>query len=160
MTKEIPLTQGQVALVDDWWYEELNQYKWHAAWSPGKRAFYAMRNAPMLLGKQKRIWMHAVIAGTPKGMDTDHINGKTLDNQGANLRVCTHAQNVHNSNKRTDNTSGFKGVSKHKHGWQARVGIGGESKYLGIYSTPDAAGRAYDEAAKQLHGEFANLNFP
>lgn len=43
MMKEIPLTQGKVASVDDCDYEYLNQWKWHPLKS-GK-TFYAVRNS-------------------------------------------------------------------------------------------------------------------
>jgi hypothetical protein len=33
--------------------------------------------------------------------------------------------------------------------------ISGKGKYLGLFSTPDAAFAAYCMAAKQLHGDFA-----
>jgi len=160
MTKEIPLTKGQVAIVDDWWYEELNAYKWHATWNPYTQSYYAVRMSKMLFGKQKTIQMHAVVAGTPKGMKTDHVNHNTLENTEENLRVCTHAQNMMNSGKYANNTSGFKGVTANGKGWRAQIGYGGEIFYLGIYPTREEAARVYDEEAKRLHGEFAVLNFP
>jgi hypothetical protein len=157
--KQIELTQGQVAIVDDWWYDELNQYKWFAARWRGAKSFYAVRNSKSFLGKKTIVLMHAVIAGTPKGMKTDHQNRNTLDNREENLRVCTNSQNHMNSGKHADNTSGYKGVYKFRRGWRALIGINGKLKYLGAYSTTEEAARAYDEAAKRLHGKFAILNF-
>lgn len=150
--KEIPLTQGQVAIVDDWRFEELNQYNWQAAWDKKKKSYYAKRKP----GKT----MHSVIAGTPKGFHTDHINGDTLYNLESNLRVCTCSQNQMNRGKQRNNTSGYKGVSMNGRNWQARIRLNKKLIYLGTYPTPEKAARAYDEVAKRLCGEFATLNFP
>lgn len=159
--REIPLTQGQVALVDDWWFEELNKVKWHALWSPKTRSYCAVRNSPPALGKRKKIYMHVVIAGTPKDMVTDHIDHNTLNNLSENLRVCTRLQNSLNRNRRVDNASGFKGVFRHEaSGWVAQIQFDGKMTYLGRFQTPEDAARAYDEAAKKYHGEFAKLNLP
>jgi hypothetical protein len=160
MTKQISLTQGQVAIVDDWWFEELNQHKWNAQWRPDIKSFYAVRNSSRLFGKQAKIFMHVAIAGTPNGMCTDHINHNTLDNRSENLRVCTSHQNAYNKRKHIDNTSGYKGVRMKAKKWEAHIGDHGRDYYLGRYSSPEEAARAYDEAAKRLHGEFASLNFP
>lgn len=46
--KEIILTQGKVALVDDKDFEYLNQWKWHA--DESLRTFYAKRDFPTLKG--------------------------------------------------------------------------------------------------------------
>lgn len=155
--KQIKLTQGQVAIVDDWWFDELNRYKWQAFWNVYTNSFYARRQD--FFNKQNKIHMHAVIARTPKGMVTDHINHDTLDNREENLRVCTASQNMMNSDKRIGNTSGYKGVFKNGSGWMARIRAGGEMQYLGTYRAPEEAARAYDVAAKRLHGEFAVFNF-
>lgn len=160
MTKEIQLTQGQVALVDDWWYEELNQFKWFAQWVKSTNSFYAERSSSILLGKRKAILMHAVVANTPKGMDTDHIDHNTLNNQEYNLRICTHSQNRMNSRKRVDNTSGYVGVFRAKKKWIARIRSNGKILSFGTYTTPEEAAHAYDKAARRLRGEFAVLNFP
>ena len=59
--------------------------------------------------------MHRLILGlTDPAVHTDHINGDGLDNHRANLRVCSHAENMRNSRKRVNNKSGFKGVSWNK----------------------------------------------
>ena len=160
--KTIPLTQGQVAKVSDEWYEKLNKDKWHAWYSPGKKSYYAVRNSPTLFGKRKMIWMHKVVASTPEGMETDHKDGDTLNDQSDNLRNCTHSQNMQNQGKHSNNTSGFKGVCWHKRNkiWRVKIKVNCKEIHLGDYPTPEEAARAYDEAAKKYHGEFARLNFP
>ena len=160
MSKEITLTQEQVAIVDDWRYDELNQFKWYAYWSESTKSFYAARQPSRLLGKRKMILMHAFVAKTPSGMETDHINHKTLDNQEHNLRVCTHSQNTMNSNKYQNNTSGYKGVTPRGKRYRAWIRFNGKLHHLGSHQTAEEAARIYDEAAKKYHGEFASLNFP
>lgn len=161
--KTIPLTQGKVALVDDEDYEALAAHKWCAHKNRSGR-FYATRSKPRGTGVRGVIRMHAVVARTPAGMDTDHVDGDSLNNRRENLRVCTRAENMANRGKNKNNTSGFKGVFRfaqnRKSPWVAQIQKGGQSTYLGYFPTAEAAARAYDEAARSLHGEFAVLNFP
>lgn len=42
----------------------------------------------------------------------------------------------------------------------ARIVVDGKKLYLGQFSDPEDAARAYDAAADQHFGEFARLNFP
>lgn len=56
--------------------------------------------------------------------------------------------------------SPFRGVHPSGRKWGAVIGTGGKLKWLGTYPTEEAAARAYDEAARELHGEAAALNFP
>lgn len=93
--KTIPLTQGKVALVDDEDYEELSRFKWCAT-KNRRGKFYAVRGGPRAGGGSPTVQMHVVIAGTPAGMDTDHIDGDSLNNQRSNLRICTRAENLSN----------------------------------------------------------------
>lgn len=51
--KQIPLTQGKVALVDDSDFEELSKYKWHSVMFPGNGKFYASRMPSRIDGKRK-----------------------------------------------------------------------------------------------------------
>ena len=122
---------------------------------------------------------------TPKGMHTDHINGYGLDNRKENLRVCTAQENHQNRRLRSDSSTGFKGVqytpiAKRKYTskktgitticehvlkkpYQAYIGDPermGRHIRLGYYATAEEAARARDAKAKELHGEFAYLNFP
>ena len=93
---------------------------------------------------------------TPKGMDTDHINGNTLDNRRCNLRVCTRERNTGNQKPLRGITSKFKGVCWVKARSKWRVAISG--KFIGEYISELDAAKAYNEAAKKHFGEFARLN--
>ena len=156
--KKIKLTQNKVALVDVEDFGELNKVKWHFN---GK---YAERRI-LLNGKSIRLRMHRVINKTPEGMETDHINGKKLDNRKSNLRSCTHSENAMNTVKKSTNSSGYKGVHrcKMKYGdkvyvyWRARICINYERIYLGIFKTQKLASKVYIEASKKYHKEFARF---
>lgn len=92
----------------------------------------------------------------PAAMQVDHINGDRADNQLRNLRLATHAENLHNSagwRKR----DGYKGAYQaHSTGrWEARIMARGQKRHLGTYDTAEEAHAAYVTAAKELHGEFA-----
>jgi hypothetical protein len=42
----------------------------------------------------------------------------------------------------------------------AKIRIDGKQTFLGYFSTPEEASRAYTEAAIKFHGEFALTNHP
>lgn len=152
MTKEIPLTQGKVAIVDDCDYAELSKWKWYHACG------YASRHI-LSNGEAKTVYMHRVIAGTPDGMDTDHINRDTLDNRRCNLRVCTTRQNMMNRRKRANTSSRYIGVSFFKQygRWESRIRVDGKYKFLGYFDTEEEAALAFNRAAME-RGEITNLN--
>ena len=156
--KEIQLTQGKVALVDDEDFEYLNQWKWFANNMKGN--FYAVRAITVSKCKQKSISMHRLIMKPEKENVIDHLDGNSLNNQKNNLRICTHAENMRNSKIYSNNTSGFKGVYWHKQTakWMAYIRINNKQLHLGLFIDPKEAARAYNAAAIKHHGEFANLN--
>ena len=169
--REIELTQGQKALVDDEDYEFISQWKWYAQWHPKLHGYYAARHTRVAEhgpgGKQRTINMHRVVAERMgleiAGLFVDHIDRKaTLDNRRGNLRVATNSQSAMNQSPQRGRTSDFKGVSWHEaHGkWQTAIKINGKRKFLGYFVLESDAARAYDAAAARLHGEFAVLNFP
>lgn len=90
----------------------------------------------------------------------DHANGDASDNRIANLRMATASDNIRNRAAGARSTTGFKGVSWHKQAkkWRAYISIGGKHKSLGLFDEIKDASDAYDRAAKEAHGEFANLN--
>lgn len=158
MTAEIPLTQGLVTLVDqDDASTVLGQGKWYA--HRNRHVIYALRMARRPDGSRYTLALHTFLTGWPL---VDHINGDGLDNRRGNLRPATDAGNRRNARLRTDNTSGFKGVYwyKSREKWRAKIYVDGQGKCLGYHATPEEAARAYDAAARELHGEFARLNFP
>ena len=98
----------------------------------------------------------------PKGMVVDHIDGNGLNNRKSNLRICTKAQNVHNSRPRTNTSSKYKGVfwNKANKKWSATIHKGDKWTYIGGFDDEKEAARAYDRKAAEFFGEFAYLNFP
>lgn len=156
MAVEIPLTQGKVAIIspeDEHWVRE---FRWTA-----------QRNSSGIWYARARIlgWtvlLHRAIMGLPDHLVIDHINDNGLDNRRENLRLCTPRQNA--INRRGAGPSGYKGVYRAKNmrhrPWVASIRIDGQRTYLGAFTAPEDAARAYDAAALEHHGEFARLNFP
>lgn len=152
---KIPLSQGLEALVDPEDFEELNKYKWSATRSDG--AFYAARQGP----EGRPILMHRVIMKTPPDMVVDHKNLDGLDNRKINLRNATRAQNSYNHRPPCGGT-GFKGVKyvAQTGKYKATVGYKRKAVPVGEFDDPIEAAKARDRVARELHGEFAYLNFP
>jgi len=156
--REIPLTQGQVALVDAEDFEFLNQWQWQA--SKAEDSFYAIRT-DYSGAKKKTLRMHRVLLSAPKGIEVDHRNSNRLDNRRQNLRLATPDQNKKNRKPQpTKFAHGFKGISLVKRRWKATIHHEGKLRNIGSYPTPEMAALAYDFKARELYGEFARLNFP
>lgn len=152
--KSIPLTQGQVALVDEDDYELLSLHKWCAHFNPKTRSFYAIRGAKGKDGKWHTVWMSRVITGAPVGVQVDHKNGVTLDNRKSNLRIASASEQGMNRKIRTDNKTGVKGVCRKRGKFFAYIFVNGTRKDLGLHSTLESAAQARRKAAEILHGEF------
>lgn len=152
--REIPLTQGKVALVDDEDYEALSAHKWFARRTIyGVDQIYAYRD-------RGRILMHREITQAIDGVFVDHQNHNTLDNRRCNLRLCTPSQNQANRRKMAGTSSVYKGVYWHKGKarWQAAIKVNGRHISIGRFKTAEAAALAYNAKASLYFGEFAFLN--
>ena len=110
--------------------------------------------------KGEHVFMHRVIAGAERGQKVDHINRDPLDNRRVNLRLCSQHQNLLNKPGNPEALSPYKGVSWHKYAWVARITLNRKTKWLGYFRSQEEAALAYDEAAREIFGEFALLNFP
>lgn len=104
-----------------------------------------------------RIAYKMVYGADPQGI-LDHIDGDMTNNRIANLRVANSVENQGNSRRPKHNTSGFKGVYWHKgdERWAAQIKKGRSKIWLGGFATKEEAAAAYEAAAKEYFGDFAN----
>lgn len=154
MPKELKLTRGYTAIVDDEDYEWLSKWKWTAL--PTAHRVYA-RRAYWDGDKYKTVYLHRQIMNATGKITVDHINRDGLDCRRANMRLATNSQNCFNTGMRRNNTSGIRGVSwwKAMRAWRADIRIMGRHIHLGKFLTIRAAESAYRAAAEQFQGEFA-----
>lgn len=155
--KEIQLSQGKVALVDDEDFDRIKDFHWYARKTGN--TFYAAYKVKSK-GKSTTFYMHRIILNAPSDIPVDHADGNGLNNQKSNIRLCSHSENMRNTKMFKNNTSGFKGVSWHKRSnkWRAVIKVNAKHKHLGLFQTDIAAANAYNDAAKKYYGDFARLN--
>jgi hypothetical protein len=157
--KQISLSNGFVALVDDKDYDSLIKYRWH--FMRARKLTYAYR-AETNGGKQTNILMHRQIMDAKKGTIIDHLDGNGLNNTRSNLRFVTSSQNAQNTRKAHGKTSAYKGVSWHssKGKWRAVIKQSGKSTHIGYFASEELAAEAYDNTARAVFGIDGTFNFP
>lgn len=143
-------------LIDDGDFELVSKYRWCRVVTKMNKMYAVTLDKP-------KISMHRLIMNCigDKTIFVDHKNHNGLDNTRSNLRLATKAQNCKNRRSARNSSSQFLGVSKNKrYGfYSAAIGIGNKKvRNLGRFENEIDAAKAYNEAAKVIHGEFANLN--
>jgi hypothetical protein len=171
--KRIPLYRGRgrkrhvcaYTQVDDQDYSWLSTYEWHLLVSKSKNTVKQYAAFTDHSGaKPVTIRMHRLILDlTGRENEGDHADGDGLNNQRHNLRQANHSENQANK-KMFGTVSRYTGLRKRGSRWKTYIVIKSKPTYLGSFpGTPEGevlAAKAYDEAAKRVHGKFAKLNFP
>lgn len=162
---EIPLKDGLITTIDDIDADlaELVETEWKIVGQPRNK--YVGINVT-IDGKHTIIFLHRVILARKLGRMLeqrefcDHIHGNGLDNRRSEIRLASASQNMQNRKMQKNNTSGYRGVHRHKKSgkFQATIYVNNKPIYLGTYNTPEKAYAVYCEAAIKYHGEFANVS--
>lgn len=87
----------------------------------------------------------------------DHEDGDKLNNRIRNLRDASQGRNTYNQVRRSDNTTGFKGVvfCKTVRKFTFNLKVDGVKLKRVYFDTPEAANDYVMEKRERLHGEFA-----
>jgi len=91
--------------------------------------------------------------------ELDHVDQDKDNNAISNLRIATSSQNNMNKSKSGTGFNKYIGVGRGARKWQATITVRGRRIYIGSFDTEEEAALARDKKAKELHGEFAVLNF-
>jgi len=150
--KEIQLTQGMVALIDDEDFEKVSQYNWSLV--TGRNTYYAEQKK-----RVKFRHLHRFIMNTPADMQVDHKDGNGLNCQKYNMRNCTATENSQNQVHRKPNKTGYTGVHcRAKNKYYSCIRYKTILYHLGVFNTAEKAAVAYNTKAKELYGEYAKQN--
>lgn len=165
MVKQIPVSQGETALVSDV-DGDLIKHSWYLKVGSDRLKYAHRGNGKNEKGRWTNKALHREVMERIIGRtlrsdeDVDHIDGNGLNNARDNLRVTTASQNCANRRVNRDSKSGYKGVTwneGHKK-WEVSVCFHKRKFYLGSFTDKHEAARAYNAKAYELHGQYARLN--
>jgi AP2-like factor (euAP2 lineage) len=173
--KQIPLTQGKFAIVDDEDFHYLSRFNWNVA-SDGSGHFHARRSIRSIDQKGEAkgdvyLGMEAMIIPPKLYSNIQHLNKDTLDYRKENLFYESYSVKRHRADKQAGRCSSkYKGVCFYKKNhakgkpWSAYVyrksKDGGKEKRLhgGYFATQEEAARKYNQMAIELYGDMAYQN--
>lgn len=143
-------------LIDKKDYELIKNYRLNVVKQKNNKLRVIVWHKKKMIGYLHRIVLNVT---NPK-IQVDHIDGNPLNNTRKNLRLVNNSKNAQNRNAQKNNTTGFKGVRFHKQAnkYTAQIGFKGKQLYLGCFEDPKDAAKAYNKKAKELFGEYANVN--
>lgn len=114
-----------------------------------KRGYVSIRLNSISYRAHRLAWLY--MTGKFPIYDIDHINGIKNDNRLVNLRDIEHFKNCQNLLKpKTNNTTGYLGVSKNKNGYVSFISVKNKPIYLGSFSSKEEASSAYMKARREM----------
>lgn len=118
-----------------------------------RKGYIQMKIYGKMYSAHRLAWLY--VTGEHPAGEIDHINRIRDDNRFFNLRVATRGtiDNSQNRKIRTDNTSGYTGVSFHKKckKWVAYICHDKQQKILGYFDSPEEAHIAYCDEKRRVH---------
>lgn len=142
--RQIYLTQGFIAFVDDQDIELVSQYSWCVLRSNNTN--YAQTTVE----RGKNLCMHQLILSPPEGYLPHHKDGNGLHNWRSNLELRTHSQNLRLGNFQAGIT-GEKNITLHHTGkYHVRFSIKNKVHNFGLYSSIEEARVVRDKIRSQL----------
>jgi len=162
--QQIPLSQNQVALVDDADFPLLSEFRWCYRAERNKQG-YAVRHRKVD-GKDRLCYLHREVLRAPEGFETIFLNHDRLDCRRENLKVVSKLEARQHHRVRSDSKSGVKGVRHNPEtdSWSAYVYRHGHCYHVGTYLTKEQAVAAYEGALKNenpdLHTAPAKVERP
>jgi len=151
--RELKLTKGLVALLDDEDFEEACRYMWYA--DAGPWTTYAKTD--QIAGRPR---LHTFIMQPLKPLVVDHIDKNGLNNTRENLRIVSQGVNSAMMVRRNGIRAKYRGVYEHGKGYIAQITVAYKKHYLGFFPTAEEAALAFNEASLRLRGEGFPLNAP
>ncbi len=120
-----------------------------------RRGYIQLRVDGVLYLAHRLAWLY--MTGRMPENEIDHRDLNKSNNAWSNLRPADGSLNNANKPTQKNNALGLKGVSRHNRGskFRADIRINGKQKYLGCFSSQDAAAKAYADAANDTFGEYA-----
>jgi hypothetical protein len=149
-TKQLRLVDGTVVQLDD-----------QDFWRFWKHRLFAYASGIVYFrdpDAQRTFRLHREILEVRDQRIVVFIDGDPRNCSRANLLV--QDRGVYGRGRASQSASGFKGVSPYRGRWQATIRVDGKLRWLGTFTTAEAAARAYDDAVLEHRGRRGVLNFP
>lgn len=160
----IELSKGYSTKIDLQDLEHVSKRSWLAVFQKHSGYVYAQASTSVKInGKRKSINFRLsryILGVGDRKIEVDHIDGDSLNNTRANLRLCTRGENMANLRKIKPASSLYKGVcySKERNKWVAQISHNDKNVPIGRFATEVEAAIAFNWEAIRLRGPYAKIN--